>query len=95
MSTNELMVLDNKVTTILELEDAARELQRKADEIKDGIKELMSERGETEVVTFNHVIRFREVLQTRFDKNRFIADMGDDAYLFYTKQVASMRFNVD
>ena len=95
MSTNELMIIENKVNAIKDFEEAANELLDKANALKDDIKAMMTENNETEVVTKSHVVRFREILSTKFDKRRFISDMGEDAYLYYTKQVSSMRFNID
>ena len=94
MSTNELVMLDSKINLIKTYEAEAKNLQDKADELKDGIKKQMTDLRTDEITTPNYVVRWVDVLTTRFDTKRFKEDMGEDSYNYYTKQVSSKRFTI-
>jgi len=94
MSTNEKITLDNRITLMQQYEAEARAFAEKAKEIEDSIKEMMTERDLSEIVTSNFVVRYIDVLSSRFDTKRFKLDLGEEVYNYYTKQVSSKRFSV-
>jgi len=94
MSVNELQVIENQVKLMQQYEEESANFKAKADEIKESIKAKMTEAGMDEVRTPNFVIRFVQVLSSRFDTKRFKDEMGDEVYNYYTKQVGSFRFTV-
>lgn len=94
MSTNDLLQIEDKVNLIKHYESIAENASAQAEEIKNSIKELMTERGLETITTPNFIIRFVNVLSSRFDTKRFKMDFGADAYAEYCKQVASKKFTI-
>ena len=91
MSINEL---ENRIVRMNELEATAKEFQTRADELKDSIKEELKLRGVDELRAGRFVVRFVDVLTTRFDTKRFKEKFGEDFYNAFTKQVSSKRFSI-
>ena len=94
MSTNELMNIENRIYLIKEYEAQAKAATEKAEAIKASIKDDMSKKNLEEIKTPNFIIRWIDVLTSRFDTKRFKEDLGEDIYNFYTKQVPSRRFTI-
>lgn len=94
MSQKEKFELEKLIGQMQKYEAQAEELKKKAEEIKDSIKKVMTDNALEEITTANFVVRFIDVLSSRFDTKRFKDDMGDDAYAYYCKQISSKRFTV-
>ena len=94
MSVNEIAVFENKISLMQQYEKEAESFKKKAEEIKESIKQQMSEMGTEEITTPNFVVRFIDVLTNRFDTKKFKEDMGDEVYTYYLKQVSSKRFTI-
>lgn len=91
MAKNELL---RKIELLNEYEAMLEELKAEADAIKNDIKREMEERDVEEMEVDQYIVRFTNVLSTRFDTKRFKEAMGEDVYNAFTKQVASKRFSI-
>ena len=94
MSTNELLNIENRIYLIQEYESQAKNAMEKAEALKASIKDDMSRKGLEEIKTPNFIVKWVDILSSRFDTKRFKEDMGEDIYNFYTKQVPSRRFTI-
>ena len=94
MSENEIMNLESRITLMQQYEAEASSFKAKAEEIRDGIKEQMAAPQTSEIVTPNYVVRFVDVLTSRFDTKLFKETCGEGLYNRFLKQVASKRFTV-
>lgn len=94
MSTNELLQIEDKVNLIRHYESIAENASAQAEELKNSIKELMTERGLETITTPNFIIRFVTVLSNRFNSAKFKSDFGKDAYAEYCKVVTSKKFTI-
>ena len=94
MSQNETMNIENQVKLMKQYEEEAKAFAEKAKKIEDSIKTKMTENGLDEIRTPSFVIRFIQVLSSRFDTKRFKEEIGEDVYAYYTKEVSSMRFTI-
>ena len=54
----------------------------------------MQQRNCSELVAGRFVVRFIDVLTTRFDTKRFKEKFGEEVYNAFTKQVPSKRFSI-
>lgn len=91
MSINELEV---RIEKMREWEALAEEAKKEAEAIKTEIKEELQTRNSEELVAGRFVVRFIDVLTTRFDTKRFKEKFGEEVYNAFTKQVPSKRFTV-
>lgn len=91
MSTNEL---EMKIAKMQEQELLAEEAKKEADALRNEIKEEMHRTNRSELIAGRFVVRFIDVLSTRFDTKRFKEKFGEDVYNAFTKQVPSKRFTV-
>ena len=94
MSENEIMNLESRITLMQQYEAEASSFKAKAEEIRDGIKEQMTTAQISEIVTPNYVVRFIDVLTSRFDAKLFKETCGEGLYNRFLRQVASKRFTV-
>lgn len=94
MSENEIINLESRITLMQQYEAEANNFKAKAEEIKDSIKEQMAAAQTSELVTPNFVVRFVDVLTSRFDIKLFKETCGEGLYNQFLKQVASKRFTV-
>ena len=94
MSQKDIMTIEEKITLIATYEEIIDDAKAKVEALKDSIKQKMTDEDLSEIVTSNHVVRWIDVLSSRFDTKRFKEEMGEDAYNFYTKQVASKKFTI-
>ena len=94
MSIYEIEALEAKVRLINQYEAVAGDAKAKADELKNEIKVMMSEKELSTIKTPNFVIRFIDVLSSRFDTKRFKEVMGEDLYKAFTREVASKKFTI-
>ena len=90
--TNTLLL--NKIEELNELEGMIEEIKAQAEAIKDDIKAEMTERNVDEMMVDDYIVRYIDVLTTRFDTKRFKEQLGEGLYNEYTKQVPSKRFSI-
>ena len=91
MSINEL---ESRIEKMQEWEALAQEAKTEAETIRTEIKSEMEQRCCDEIVAGRFVVRFIDVLTTRFDTKRFKEKFGEEVYNAFTKQVSSKRFTV-
>ena len=65
-----------------------------AEAIKDDIKAEMTERNVDEMMVDGYIVKYIDVLTTRFDTKRFKEQLGEATYNAFTKQVSSKRFSI-
>ena len=94
MSENEIINLESRIMLMQQYEAEASNFKTKAEEIRDSIKEQMAAAQASELVTPNFVVRFVDVLTSRFDTMLFKETCGERLYNQFLKQVASKRFTV-
>ena len=94
MSNNEIMNLESRIELMQQYEAEANNFKAKAEEIRDSIKEQMAAAQTEELVTPNFVVRFVDVLTSRFDTKLFKETCGEGLYNQFLRQVASKRFTV-
>lgn len=86
--------INNKLDRMAELETIIAELKKECDSLKDELKDEMAMRNAHELITDRYIARWTPVMSSRFDTKRFKAEIGEDIYLAYTKEVASYRWSV-
>lgn len=91
MANNELL---KKVELLNEYEAMIEELKAEADELKNDIKAEMEARETEELQIGQFIVRFTNVLSSRFDTKRFKEAFGEDVYKAFTKEVKSRRFSI-
>lgn len=91
MSINEITA---KVTELRELENLIEEAKAEAEALRDDIKQEMQKQDTEELTAGQYIVRFTNVLSTRFDTKRFKEHFGEEIYKAYTKQVSSRRFSI-
>ena len=88
------ITLLNKIEELNELEAMIEDIKVQAEAIKDDIKNEMTERNVDEMMVEDYIIRYIDVLTTRFDTKRFKEQLGEATYNAFTKQVSSKRFSI-
>ena len=91
MANDEML---KKIESLIEYEALIEELQKEAKVLEDSIKEEMVERDVEEFEIGTHIVRFTSVSSSRFDTKRFKAELGEELYKKYCKEVASRRFSI-
>ena len=90
MTNNEL---SQSVRNYLELEGEIKARQVIADAIKDEIKKEMDTRGVEELEVDEHIVRYKDVLTSIFDKTAF-KKKYEELYSCFLKQVQSKKFTI-
>ena len=90
--TNTLLL--NKIEELNELEAMIDDVKAQAEAIKDEIKNEMTERNIDEMQIEDYIVKYIDVLTTRFDTKRFKEQLGEATYNAFTKQVSSKRFSI-
>lgn len=90
MANNELL---RKIEELNEWEAIIEDAKKKAEELRDSIKEEMSLRDEEELMVGDYIIRWTTILSNRFDTTAFKKTYAE-IYKQYTKQVSSRRFTI-
>ncbi|MBQ9158948.1 MAG: hypothetical protein IJ136_06465 [Erysipelotrichaceae bacterium] len=88
------ITLTHRIEELNDLEAMIEELKNEAEAIKDAIKQEMTDRNLEEMIVGDYIIRWVDVLSSRFDTKRFKTELGEDLYKSYTKEVASKRFSI-
>lgn len=91
MTTNMMI---RKIETLNEVETMIEELKAEAEAIKDALKEQLTLNNVDEMQVGDYVVRYVDVLSSRFDTKRFKEAMGTDVYKAFTKEVNSKRFSI-
>ena len=90
MSYDELNTL---VHDFLELDAEIRQQQILAENIKNKIKEEMEARNVEELAVGEHIVRYKDVLSSVFDKSKFKAKY-EELYAMFLKQIPSKKFSI-
>ena len=88
------ITLAHRIDELNELEAMIDELKNEAETIRDQIKDEMAERNVDEMIVGDYIVRYIDVLSSRFDTKRFKVEMGESLYKEYTKEVSSKRFTI-
>lgn len=88
------ITLTHRIEELLELEETIDAMKAEAETIRNIIKDEMSFRGVDEIAVDDYVVRWVDVLSSRFDTKRFKTEMGEKLYKEYTKEVSSKRFSI-
>lgn len=91
MGNNEML---RKVELLTEYETAIEEMKAEAEEIRNSIKAEMDARGTEELQIGQFIVRFSNVVSSRFDTKRFKEKFGADVYKAFCKEVKSRRFSI-
>jgi len=89
---SERMLL-NRVKKLKALEEQQKELVKQIDELKDGIKADMEQKGVEEQVAGDNIVRFTTVTSNRFSTKDF-KEEHSRLYNQYMKQTATKRFSI-
>ncbi len=90
MSIPELNIL---VHDFLELDAEIRQQQLVAENLKNQIKEEMEARGVDEIAVGEHIVRYKDVLTSVFNKTAFKAKY-EELYAMFLKQIQSKKFSI-
>lgn len=88
------IALTHRIEELNEIEEMIEELKAQAENIKDVIKNEMTEQNLEEMIVGDYIVRWVDVLSSRFDTKRFKVEMGEKLYKNYCKEVASKRFSI-
>ena len=88
------ITLLHRIEELNELEEMMENIKTQTEAIKDSIKQEMTDRCVDELQVEDYIIRYIDVLTTRFDTKRFKEQLGEGLYNEYTKQVSSKRFSI-
>ena len=90
MSIPELNIL---VHDFLELDAEIKQQQLVAESLKNRIKEEMEARNVEELAVGEHIVRYKDVLTSVFDKSKFKAKY-EELYTMFLKQIPSKKFSI-
>jgi len=85
--------LENRIKKLKALEEQKKELETQISDLQEEIKKDMESKGTEEMKVGIFIIRFTNVLSSRFDTKSF-KEKYSELYKEYTKQVASRRFTI-
>ena len=88
------ITLTHRIEELNDLEDMINQLKVEAEAIRDQIKEEMTARDVEEMIVGDYIVRWIDVLSSRFDTKRFKEEMGETLYRSYQKEVSSKRFTI-
>lgn len=90
MSKHELISM---IETMNNYDELAAKVKRKADAIREAIKEEMVRQNTEELAVGAYMIRYTSVISNRFDSTTF-KRLYSDLYKDFTKPVSSRRFTI-
>ena len=90
MSIPELNIL---VHDFLELDAEIKQQQLVAEGLKNKIKEELEARNVDELAVGEHIVRYKDVLTSVFDKSKFKAKY-EELYAMFLKQIPSKKFSI-
>jgi predicted phage-related endonuclease len=85
--------MEDKIVQLQELELLMDEVKSEMEKIKDELKMEMKKRETEEMKVGRFIVRWTEVLSSRFDTTKF-KTMFPGMYKDFTKEVASRRFSI-
>jgi predicted phage-related endonuclease len=85
--------MEAKIEQLQELELLMDEVKSEMEKIKDELKMEMKKREVEEMKVGRFIVRWTEVLSSRFDTTKF-KTMFPGMYKDFTKEVASRRFSI-
>jgi len=85
--------IENRVRKLKAIEDQIKALELEADKLKEEIKREMEARGAEEVQAGNFLVRWKNVIGSRFDSKAFQKE-HEALYSQYLKQTEGRRFTV-
>ncbi len=85
--------LSSLVRNYLEADREIKAKQVLAEEMKDLIKQEMDERDIEELEVDEHIVRYRDVLTSTFDKTSF-KKKYEELYSMFLKQIKSKKFTI-
>ena len=85
--------IDNRCRKLAAIDEQIKALQAAADEIKDEIKKDMEKENQTEIITGNFTVRWKDVTSNRLDSTALKKALPD-VYRLYTKTTVTKRFTV-
>ena len=86
------IALTHRIEELNEIEAMIEELKVEAENIKDVIKNEMTEQNLEEMIVGDYIVRWVDVLSSRFDTKRFKIEMGENLYKNYCKEVREELF---
>lgn len=86
-------MIENRIRKLQEIEAQQKELEIAADAIRTELKADLEEKGTDEVKTQNFIIRWKEVVSSRFD-SRALKVAFPDIYRQFTKSATNRRFTI-
>lgn len=89
--TNRMM--DNRIKKLQSIEARQKELEAQAEAIKEELKAELEANNEDEHNTGSFIIRWKEIIGSRFD-GKALKEAMPDLYNQYCRQTASRRFTV-
>lgn len=85
--------LVNRVRKLKAIEEQMKALEEQAESLRTEIKAHMEASGQEEIKAGSFVIRWKEIISSRFDSKAFKAE-HEALYNQYAKQISSRRFTV-
>lgn len=89
------MEVISKIESLKEWEALQAEAAAMVESIKDEIKRHMETIGTETLEAGQYIARFTTVQSSRFDTKRFKAEIGEDVYKRFCKEVISRRFSIN
>ena len=89
-----IIAIENRINKLHSLEAQIEALEAEANSIRSEIKGAMDEQGIDELRTKNFVIRWKEIITSRFDSKAFKAAMPE-LYQQFVKATHSRRLTIN
>lgn len=85
-------MIENRIRKLQGIEEQIKALEEQAEAVRAELKSDMEERGAEEITTAHGlIVRWKEVVSSRFDSNAF-KKAHADLYTAFMKRTASRRF---
>lgn len=89
-----IIATENRINKLQKLEAQIKALEAEADAIRNEIKADMEAKGVDELRTKNFVVRWKEIITSRFDSKAFRASMPE-LYHQFEKPSRSRRLTIN
>ena len=84
----------NKVAELKRLENCIEDIASKAEALRNEIKEEMNLRGVEEMNAGSFIVRYTQIVSSRFNTKLFKETFGENTYKFFLRNVPSKRFAI-
>ncbi len=91
MANNEL---ERKIDSLIAIENYISELSAEAEEIRNCLKNELSQRGVEEMEIGSHIVRWIPIVTSRFSAKLFKEKLGEGLYKEFLRESYSRRFTV-